>query len=89
MARKGSTLMGLAKLQRRFDKIPKEIKNQVKSQMEQEANQIVAAMKGAVTVDTGGLRHSIGWTWGRLKKGQTAVAQANLRPHLSVFDALS
>jgi len=73
---KQSSLMGLARVQRRLDKIPKEIKLQVKRQMEQEANQIVAAMKGAVPVDTGALRNSIGWKWGRAGKGQTAIAQA-------------
>jgi len=44
--------------------------------MEQEANQIVAAMRGAVPVDTGALRNSIGWKWGKAGKGQTAIAQA-------------
>jgi len=76
MARKGSSLMGLARLQRRLDQIPREVKAQVQKQMEQEAAAIVTAMKGAVPVDTGALRNSIGWKWGRLGKGQTAIAQA-------------
>jgi len=37
MARKGSSLMGLARLQRRLDQIPREVKAQVQKQMEQEA----------------------------------------------------
>jgi len=75
MARRAS-LMGLAKLQRRLDKIPKEIKEQVKREMERQADQIVVQMKAAVPVDTGALRNSIGWKWGKLGKGQTAIAQA-------------
>jgi len=75
MARRAS-LMGLAKLQRRLDKIPKEIKEQVKREMERQADQIVAQMKAAVPVESGNLRNTIGWTWGRLGKGQHALAQA-------------
>jgi len=73
---KQSSLMGLARVQRRLDRIPKEIKAQVKKQMEQEAAQIVAAMKGAAPLDTGALRNSIGWKWGKAGEGQTAIAQA-------------
>ena len=44
--------------------------------MEQIAQEIVDKMKVIVPVDTGELRNSIGWTWGRPPKGSTAFAVA-------------
>jgi len=70
-----SRLMGLANIQRRFDKIPKEIKNQVKKKMAQEADYLVGQMKAAVPVDTGALRSSIKWTWGRPDKKDTVLGE--------------
>jgi len=70
------TIMGLVKQQRRLDKIPQEIKEQVKREMERQADQIVAQMKASGPADSGKLRNTIGWTWGRLGKGQHALAQA-------------
>lgn len=70
------TLLGRARLERRLNAIPKATKDFVKKDMEQIAQQIVDRMKAIVPVDTGALRDSIGWTWGRPPKGSTAFAVA-------------
>lgn len=70
------TILGRARLERRLNAIPKAIKERVKKDMEQIAQEIVDKMKAIVPVKTGALRDSIGWTWGRPPKGSTAFAQA-------------
>jgi len=42
--------------------------------MEQGANEIVDMMKSLVPVDSGELRDSIGWTWGKRPKYSQAIA---------------
>ena len=70
------TILGRARLEKRLNAIPKAIKERVKKDMEQIAQEIVDKMKAIVPVKTGALRDSIGWTWGRPPKGSTAFAQA-------------
>lgn len=71
------TILGRARLQRRLNAIPKLTKDYVKADMERYAQKIVDKMKAIVPVgETGALRDSIGWTWGRPPKGSTVFAQA-------------
>jgi phage protein, HK97 gp10 family len=81
MAR-GSTVIGLVKLQKKLDRLPKVAKDMIRDAMESAANEIVAMMKSLVPVlqepdkrrVSGALRDSIGWTWGQAPKGSFAVA---------------
>ncbi len=81
MAR-GATIMGLAKLQRKLDRLPKVAKDQIQTKMAEAADEIVAMMKSLVPVlkepdarrRAGALRDSIGWTWGKAPKGSMVVA---------------
>lgn len=67
-------LIGLARLQRKLDRLPKTAKATIRAAMESSAEQIVSMMKSLVPVDDGELRNSIGWTWGRAPKGAGIVS---------------
>ena len=73
MAR-SATILGLAKLQKKLDRLPEAAKEQIKAAMAAQADEIVAMMKGLVPVKSGALRDSIGWTWGKAPKGSSIVA---------------
>lgn len=74
MAR-GSTIIGRAKLQRKLDRLPKVAKDMIRDAMAKQADDIVQFMKSLVNTESGDLRDSIGWTWGRkVPKGATVVA---------------
>lgn len=69
-------ILGLAKLKKKLDRLPVLAKAQIRAAMEKSADEIVAMMKNLVPVDSGDLRDSIGWTWGKAPKGSLAIAQA-------------
>jgi HK97 gp10 family phage protein len=81
MAR-GTTILGLAKLQRKLDRLPAIAKATIRSKMAEAADEIVAMMKSLVPVlkepdarrQAGALRDSIGWTWGQAPKGSMVIA---------------
>jgi len=73
MAR-GATIIGLTKLQRKLDRLPKVAKEHIRQEMAKAADEIVAMMKSLVPVDTGALQRSIGWTWGAAPQGSMVVA---------------
>lgn len=52
------------KFKGKIDKLPKAVGLAVRVAMEEMAEEMVAAMKRLVPVDTGKLRDSIGWCWG-------------------------
>lgn len=85
MAR-GATIIGLAKLQRKLNKMPAVAKEAIRQAMAAQADQIVAMMKSLVPVDKGTLRDSIGWTWGKAPKGATIVSavKSNLGGDLTI-----
>jgi len=70
-----SKILGLARLQRKLNRLPTVAKITIRAAMEAAANEIVAMMKSLVPVDKGELRDSIGWTWGKVPKGSGIVAQ--------------
>ena len=67
-------ILNLAKLQRKLDRLPRVAKATIRAAMEEAANQIVAMMKALVPVEKGDLRDSIGWTWGKVPKGNGIIA---------------
>lgn len=80
------TILGLAKLQKKLDRLPKVAKEQIKAAMAAAAGAIVAMMKSLVPVGSGTLRDSIGWTWGKPPNGASVVAsvKASLGSDLTI-----
>lgn len=81
MAR-GTTIVGLAKLQRKLDRLPAIAKATVRQKMGEAADEIVSMMRSLAPVlkepdsrrRAGALRDSIGWTWGQAPKGSMVIA---------------
>lgn len=67
-------ILGLARLHRKLQRMPEVAKARIQTAMEQGANEIVDMMKSLVAVDSGDLRDSIGWTWGKKPKFSQALA---------------
>lgn len=78
---KGATIMGLARLQRKLDRLPKVTKERIRAEMAAAADDIVAMMKRLAPVlkkpddrrRAGALRDSIDWTWGQAPKGSMVI----------------
>jgi len=82
-----ATILGLAKLQAKLNRMPAVATVQIKAAMEQGADEIVAMMKSLVPVRTGALRDSIGWTWGAEAPAGSlivAVAKSKLGKDLTI-----
>jgi HK97 gp10 family phage protein len=74
------TVTGLDRLRYKLTKkIPDAVRNRVKEAMEQSAEEAVSAMKSLVSVESGDLRDSIGWTWGDPPKGAVIVAHSRAK----------
>ena len=73
MARQ-TTIIGLAKLERKLKRLPVAARETIRAAMEAAADEIVAMMKGLVPDATGALRDSIGWTWGQAPKGSMVIS---------------
>lgn len=65
---------GLDRLNRKLRALPIVAQKRIREAMEDGAREIVAMMKSLVPVDTGGLRDSISFTWGRAPKGAFTIA---------------
>ncbi|MBW9113152.1 HK97 gp10 family phage protein [Rhizobium cauense] len=65
---------GLKRLQAKLDRLPEKVKQRIREAMEAGADEIVALAKSLVHDDTGELRDSIGWTYGRAPKGAMTLA---------------
>ncbi|MBC8719305.1 HK97-gp10 family putative phage morphogenesis protein [Ochrobactrum sp. Marseille-Q0166] len=71
----GARVLGLAKLEQKFKRLPKIARDMVRGAMEQGADDIVDMMKRLAPVDDGKLRDSIGWRWGKkAPRGSDAIA---------------
>lgn len=57
-------VQGLDRLKRKLRAFPEIVKAEIRTAMEQGADEIVNMMKSLVPVESGELRDSIGWTWG-------------------------
>lgn len=66
-------ILGLRQLQKKLDALPRVAKVRIREAMEQGANEIVNMAKSLVPADSGVLRDSIGWTYGRAPKGAMAL----------------
>lgn len=80
------TVLGRARLEKKLRALPDAAKTRIRAEMEKVAEEIVSMAKSLVPVDTGDLRDSIGWTWGRAPKGSMvlATAEAQLGSDLSL-----
>ncbi|MDQ0558310.1 HK97 gp10 family phage protein [Rhizobium mesoamericanum] len=65
----------LKRLQAKLDRLPAKVKQRIKTAMEAGADEIVAMAKSLVADDTGKLRESIGWTYGRAPKGSMTLGK--------------
>lgn len=54
--------------------IPARVNQAARDAMEKGANELVAMMRSFVPVQSGALRESIGWTWGKAPKDSTEIA---------------
>ncbi|NLS07609.1 HK97 gp10 family phage protein [Rhizobium sp. P32RR-XVIII] len=70
-----SRIEGLKKLQAKLDRLPAKVKQRIRDAMEAGADEIVALAKSLVPSDTGALRDSIGWTYGRAPKGAMTIGK--------------
>lgn len=78
---KGTTILGLARLQRKLDLLPKVAKDHIRQEMAAAADEIVAMMRRLAPVlkepdprrTPGALRDSIGWTWGKAPKYASVI----------------
>ncbi|QWY83568.1 putative tail component protein [Rhizobium phage RHph_X2_26] len=71
-------VIGLARLKKKFDRLPGEVRAEVRRAMEVVAQEIVDMAKSLVPVGDyaggGALRESINWTWGKAPKGAMTLA---------------
>lgn len=69
------TIAGRARLERKLAALPKAAMDAIRAEMGKAADEIVAMMKNLAPEDSGALRESIGWTWGRAPSGASIVGQ--------------
>jgi HK97 gp10 family phage protein len=69
------TIKGLKELQRKLDRLPQVAKARIREAMEQGADEIVTMMRSLVPTDSGDLRDSIAWTYGRAPKGAMTLGK--------------
>lgn len=88
-------IIGLAKLQRKLDRMPSAAKAKIRIALEEAADEIVRMARSLAPVlkgpdsrrKAGALRDSIGWTWGKAPKGAITlgkVAEASLGGDLTI-----
>lgn len=69
------TVKGLKELRRKLDRLPAVAKARIREAMEQGADEIVSMMRSLVATDSGDLRDSIAWTYGRAPKGAMSLGK--------------
>ncbi|MCP8894296.1 HK97 gp10 family phage protein [Shinella daejeonensis] len=80
---RATKILGLAKLQRKLDRLPEIAKQHITEALEKAADEIVRMAKSLVPVlktpderrRAGALRDSIGWTWGKVPKGAMTLGK--------------
>lgn len=75
MARKSTSILGLAALEKKLNRLPSVALEEIKRSMEKVADDIVRLAKSLVPVDEGDLQHSIAWTWGTVPKGALTLGK--------------
>lgn len=71
------TVQGLDRLNRKLARLPVVAEKRIRAAMEKVAADIVAMARRLCPVDSGALRDSIDWTWGKTPKGAIRVAAVN------------
>ncbi|WP_296584229.1 HK97-gp10 family putative phage morphogenesis protein [Xanthobacter sp.] len=71
-----ASLLGLAKLEKKLQRLPDVTRTQIKAAIEASAEDIVRLAKSLVPVRAGELRDSIGWTWGAPPRGSITLAKS-------------
>ena len=66
---------GLDRLNRKLRALPIVAQKRIREAMAQGADEIVAMMKSLCPTDSGDLRDSIAWTWGKAPKGAMTLAK--------------
>jgi HK97 gp10 family phage protein len=69
-----SSIEGLARLNRKLAALPVVVKKRIREAMEQGAAEIVEMAKSLCPTDSGALRDSVDWTWGKAPKGAMTIA---------------
>ena len=72
---------GLEEFKRRWGAIPAAVRKNVRYELEEIADQLVAQMYGLAPQLTGDLAQSIGWTWGDAPEGSVVVGQVGGRAY--------
>jgi len=70
-----SKIEGLDRLNRKLRALPIVAQKRIREAMAQGADEIVAMMKSLCPTDSGDLRDSIAWTWGKAPKGAMTLAK--------------
>lgn len=70
-----SKILGLARLQRKLDRLPKVALAMIRNAMEESADEIVALAVRLAPEDSGDLKASIGWTWGKAPRGSITLTK--------------
>lgn len=84
---KSSTIMNLAKLDKKLKRLPAAVTAEIRAAMEKQADEIVRLARSLVPKDTHELENSIGWTWGSPPRGSLTlgkVVKANLGKQLTL-----
>lgn len=66
-------VLGLARLRKKFRRIPEIARDEIGKAMEAGATEMVSLAKNLVPRDSGDLANSIGWTWGDAPKGSMVL----------------
>lgn len=69
---------GVEKLNRKLAALPKVAKDEIRKALAKSADEIAAMARRLVPVDSGALRESIGWTYGRAPKGSLVLARGGV-----------
>lgn len=70
------TIKGVKSLARKLRDMPGPVREASRKALADGAEQITEMMRSLVPVDSGDLKNSIGWTWGKAPKGAFAIATA-------------
>lgn len=67
---------GVAGLRKKLRALPDAVKGEIRLAMEAAAQEVVNLAKSLVSVDSGDLRDSIGWTWGEPPRGSIVIGKS-------------
>lgn len=72
---KSSTILNLAKLDKKLKRLPDAVTAEIRAAMEKQADEIVRLARSLVPKDTHDLEESIGWTWGAPPRGSLTLGK--------------